>query len=115
MNNLQIKRGNVCIANLGEGVGREQRGTRPVVIIQNNVGNKFSPTVIVAVISSSKTKANIPTHVNVSKGEGGLNDDSIVMLEQIRTIDKSRLAKCIGSIDMKSVDSALKLSLGMRG
>ena len=109
-------RGELYYANLGIGVGSEQNGYRPVVVIQNDVGNKHSPTTIVAAISTQiKTKAKLPTHFHVSPA-CGLAQPSIIMLEQIRTIDKARLEKYIGKLspsDMKGLNHALAISIGL--
>ena len=110
-----IKRGEIYYADLSPVVGSEQGGIRPVVIIQNNIGNKYSPTTIVAIITSRKTKANIPTHVWVDK-DCGLPKESMIELEQIRTIDKSRLKERIGKINeftRKQVDFKIRVSLGV--
>jgi len=96
-------------------VGSEQGGVRPVLIIQNDVGNKYSPTVIIAAITSQINKAKLPTHIELSADKYGLPKDSVVLLEQVRTLDKRRLKEKIGTIDnlkMKSVDNALLISLG---
>ena len=90
-NNAQIQKGDIFYADLGETVGSEQSGIRPVLIIQNDVGNKYSPTVIAAAITSQQTKNNLPTHIKINASGCGLAKDSIVLLEQIRTIDKQRL------------------------
>ena len=114
MENLEIKRGDVFYADLSPVVGSEQGGIRPVLIIQNNVGNKYSPTVIVAAITSQINKAKIPTHIELST-EYGLSKDSVLLLEQIRTLDKRRLKEKIGILDdkrMKDVNTALLISLG---
>lgn len=111
-----IKRGDIYYADLGKGEGSEQGGSRPVLIIQNNIGNKFSPTVIVAAITSSNVKANIPTHVILNSYNCNLPKDSIVLLEQIRTIDKSRLREKIGGLDNKvmfNINKSLDISLGL--
>lgn len=109
-------RGELYYADLGIGVGSEQNGYRPVVVIQNDVGNKHSPTTIVAAISTQiKTKAKLPTHFHVSPA-CGLAQPSIIMLEQIRTIDKARLEKYIGKLspsDMKGLNHALAISIGL--
>jgi mRNA interferase MazF len=97
-------------------VGSEQGGVRPVIIIQNDIGNKYSPTVIVAAITSQINKAKLPTHVEISSIEYGLNKDSVVLLEQIRTLDKKRLKEKIGHMkddDMALVDEALLVSVGL--
>ncbi len=111
-----LLRGEVYYADLSPVVGSEQGGIRPVLIIQNNVGNKYSPTVIIAAITSKTQKAKLPTHIEVGENDF-LAKDSIVLLEQIRTIDKSRLKQRIGMVSrelMKKIDSALKLSVGTR-
>ncbi|AKA71521.1 type II toxin-antitoxin system PemK/MazF family toxin [Clostridium sp. P21] len=111
-----VKRGDIFYADLSPVVGSEQGGIRPVIIIQNDVGNKYSPTVIVAAITSQINKAKLPTHVEISSEAYGLNKDSVVLLEQIRTLDKRRLKEKIGhmtDIDMKKVDDALLVSVGL--
>ena len=113
---MEVKRGFIFYADLSPVVGSEQGGIRPVLVIQNNVGNKYSPTVIVAAITSHIEKAKLPTHVELSAGEHGLERDSVVLLEQIRTIDKQRLQQKITEIDepiMGRVNEALKISLGL--
>ncbi|NLX92055.1 MAG: type II toxin-antitoxin system PemK/MazF family toxin [Firmicutes bacterium] len=113
---MEIKRGFIFYADLSPVVGSEQGGFRPVLIIQNNVGNKYSPTVIVAAITSQIQKAKLPTHVELQAGRHGLEKDSVVLLEQIRTIDKQRLQQKITELDdviMNSVNDALKISLGL--
>ena len=110
-----IKRGDVYFADLNPVIGSEQGGVRPVVCIQNNVGNKYSPT-IVAAITSQTTKKKIPTHVDVKANAGGLIEDSVVMAEQIRTIDKTRLIRQLGHLDeaiMSEIDKAALISLGI--
>ncbi len=112
-----VKRGDIFYADLSPVVGSEQGGIRPVIIIQNDVGNKYSPTVIVAAITSQINKAKLPTHVEISSEEYGLNKDSVVLLEQIRTLDKKRLKEKIGHMtdsDMKKVDEALSISVGLQ-
>ena len=114
--NLDIKRGYLYYADLSPVVGSEQGGVRPVLIIQNDIGNKYSPTVIVSAITSQINKAKLPTHVEISSVEYGLNRDSVVLLEQIRTLDKKRLKEKIGhmtDIDMRKVDKALLISLNL--
>ena len=111
----EIKRGELYYADLSPVVGSEQGGIRPVLIIQNDIGNKYSPTVIVSAITSQINKAKIPTHIELSASEFGLPKDSVVLLEQLRTIDKRRLKERIGVIDevkMNKVDNALLISLG---
>ena len=114
--NMEIKRGDLFYADLSPVVGSEQGGVRPVLIIQNDIGNKYSPTVIVAAITSQINKAKLPTHIEISANEYGLNKDSVVLLEQIRTIDKKRLREKIGNLDegiMITVDNGLQVSLGL--
>jgi len=111
----EIKRGELYYADLSPVVGSEQGGLRPVLIIQNNVGNKYSPTVIAAAITSKINKARIPTHIELKSSDYGLPKDSVVLLEQLRTLDKRRLTEKIGKLDsviMASVDTALLISLG---
>ena len=112
--NLEIKRGDLYYADLSPVVGSEQGGVRPVLIIQNNIGNKYSPTVIIAAITSQINKAKLPTHIEISANEYGLNKDSVILLEQIRTIDKKRIREKIGCLDnngMLKVDNGLQISL----
>lgn len=112
-----VKRGDIYYADLSPVVGSEQGGIRPVIIIQNDVGNRYSPTVIIAAITSQINKAKLPTHVEISSEEYGLNKDSVVLLEQIRTLDKRRLKEKIGRMtngDMKKVDDALLISVGLK-
>lgn len=109
----EIKKGQIYYADLSPVVGSEQGGYRPVVVIQNNIGNKYSPTTIVAVITTRATKAKLPTHYWLEDG-CGLPKNSMVELEQIRTIDKSRLKKYIGAIsyaDETNIKKCLKISL----
>ena len=109
-----IKRGDLYYADLSPVIGSEQGGVRPVLIVQNNIGNKYSPTVIVAAITSQINKAKIPTHIELDKSYG-LSKDSVLLLEQIRTVDKRRLKEKIGVLDdkcMETVNSALLISLG---
>ncbi|NEZ46715.1 type II toxin-antitoxin system PemK/MazF family toxin [Clostridium niameyense] len=111
-----VKRGDIFYADLSPVVGSEQGGVRPVIIIQNDIGNKYSPTVIVAAITSQINKAKLPTHVEISSEEYGLNKDSVVLLEQIRTLDKRRLKEKIGHMsdeDMEKVNSALLVSIAL--
>lgn len=99
-----IKRGDIYFADLEPVVGSEQGGIRPAVIIQNDVGNHHSPTVIIAAITAKTRKTNLPTHIQVDSSREGLEKDSIVLLEQLRTIDKSRLREYIGRLNAKSLD-----------
>lgn len=111
----KIKKGQIWYADLSPVIGSEQGGTRPVLIIQNDIGNAHSPTTIIAVITSKATKAKIPTHIWLSVTDG-LKVNSMVELEQLRTIDKSRLIKYIGQIqkgEQKLIDEAVKISLGL--
>lgn len=111
----QIIRGDIYYADLSPVVGSEQGGLRPVLVVQNNVGNKYSPTVIVAAITSQLSKAKIPTHVELEKNVYSLPKDSVILLEQIRTIDKKRLNEKVCTLDfkkMKEVDRAILVSLG---
>lgn len=111
-----VKRGDVFFADLSPVVGSEQGGVRPVLVIQNDIGNRFSPTVIVAAITAQIQKAKLPTHVEIEAKKHGLERDSVVLLEQIRTIDKQRLTDKITHLDeemMRKVDEALQISLGL--
>nr|WP_272108684.1 type II toxin-antitoxin system PemK/MazF family toxin [Staphylococcus sp. NRL 22/194] len=111
-----IKRGDVYLADLSPVQGSEQGGVRPVVIIQNDTGNKYSPTVIVAAITGRINKAKIPTHVEIEKHKYRLDRDSVILLEQIRTLDKKRLKEKLTYLSeekMKEVDEALDISLGL--
>ena len=117
MASLNVKRGDIFYADLSPVVGSEQGGIRPVIIIQNDIGNRYSPTVIVAAITSQINKAKLPTHVEISSEEYGLNRDSVVLLEQIRTLDKKRLKEKIGHMtedDMKKVNKSLIISLNLQ-
>lgn len=111
-----VKRGDILYADLSPVIGSEQGGVRPVLIIQNDIGNKYSPTVIISAITSQINKAKLPTHIEISAPEYGLPKDSVVLLEQIRTIDKKRLREKIGHFDdemMARVDECLKISIGL--
>ena len=110
-----MKRGDIYYADLSPVVGSEQGGVRPVLIVQNDTGNRYSPTVIAAAITSQTNKAKLPTHIALSAPDYGLPRDSVVLLEQIRTIDKTRLKEKIGELPedvMKEVNNALLISLG---
>ena len=111
-----VKRGDIYYADLSPVVGSEQGGVRPVLVVQNDIGNKYSPTVIAAAITSQINKAKMPTHIEISAEEYGLNKDSVILLEQVRTIDKRRLREKIGHLDeelMFLVNDALSVSFGL--
>ena len=111
-----IKRGEIYYADLSPVVGSEQGGTRPILVIQNDIGNKYSPTIIAAAITSKLNKAKLPTHIELSASEYGLEKDSVVLLEQIRTIDKQRLKTKISTLSdfkMQQVNQAMLISLGV--
>ena len=113
---MVVKRGDIFYADLSPVVGSEQGGVRPVLVIQNDVGNKFSPTVIIAAITSQINKAKLPTHLEITADEYGLSKDSVILLEQIRTIDKKRLRERIGHFGEESMDKigeGLSISLGL--
>ena len=115
---MTIKRGDMYYADLSPVIGSEQGGVRPVLIIQNDVGNKFSPTVIAAAITSQTSKNKLPTHINIDSKEYGLMKNSVILAEQIRTIDKSRLKEKSGQVDetiMGQVNNALGISFGLQG
>ena len=110
-----IKRGELYYADLSPVIGSEQGGVRPVLVVQNDVGNKYSPTVIAAAVTSQINKAKLPTHIELSAVDYGLSKDSVVLLEQIRTLDKKRLKERIGELPlstMERVNTALLISLG---
>ena len=112
-----IKSGELYYADLSPVIGSEQGGVRPVLVVQNDVGNKHSPTVIAAAVTSKLTKAKLPTHIEISAVSYGLLRDSVVLLEQIRTLDKRRLKTRIGELDksvMDKVNVALAISLGVK-
>ena len=112
---MNIKRGDIYYADLSPVVGSEQGGLRPVLIVQNDVGNRYSPTVIAAAITSQLNKAKLPTHIELSANEFGLLKDSVILLEQIRTLDKRRIKEKIGELSplkMQKVNTALLISLG---
>lgn len=113
---MTIKRGDIYYADLSPVVGSEQGGVRPVLIVQNDVGNRYSPTVIAAAITSQRDKTKLPTHIEVASTTCGLSKDSIVLLEQIRTLDKKRLKERMGRLDdpsMNEIDQALSISFGL--
>ena len=114
---MTIKRGDMFYADLSPVVGSEQGGVRPVLIIQNDLGNKYSPTVIAAAITSQTNKTKLPTHIELDESTEGLKSNSVILTEQIRTIDKSRLKERIGHIDdievMNKINNALGVSFGL--
>ncbi len=113
---MNIKRGDIYYADLSPVIGSEQGGLRPVLIVQNDVGNRYSPTVIAAAITSKMGKAKLPTHIDVIGTDAGLAKDSVILLEQIRTIDKKRLKEKMGHLDdetMGQVNSAIEVSFGL--
>ena len=114
--NSQIRRGDIYYADLSPVVGSEQGGLRPVLIIQNDVGNKYSPTVIAAAITSRMSKTRLPTHIDIYASRAGLARDSVILLEQIRTLDKRRLRERMGHLDdemMDRVNNAIAVSFGI--
>jgi mRNA interferase MazF len=116
VNNVVVKRGDIFYGDLSPVIGSEQGGVRPVLVIQNDIGNKYSPTVIVAAITSQINKAKLPTHVELAAENYGITKDSVILLEQIRTIDKKRLKERIGHLSdelMKQVDVSLQISFGL--
>ena len=113
---MSVKRGEIYYADLSPVVGSEQGGIRPVLIVQNDIGNKHSPTVIAAAITSKKEKSALPTHISVQAASCGLAKDSVVLLEQVRTLDKRRLKERMGELysnSMSQVNDALQVSLGL--
>ncbi len=115
--NNPVRRGEIYYADLSPVVGSEQGGMRPVLIVQNDVGNKYSPTVIAAAITSQQNKARLPTHIEIAARTCGLSKNSIVLLEQIRTLDKKRLRERMGCLDhgaMHRVDDAIAVSFGLQ-
>ena len=113
---MNIKRGDVFFAQLNPVQGSEQGGIRPVLVVQNDVGNQYSPTTIVLAITSKINKAKLPTHVELSKEESGLERDSVILAEQIRTIDKSRLQQKVAVLrqgTMTKIDKAIAISVGI--
>lgn len=112
-----VKRGDIYYADLSPVVGSEQGGVRPVLIVQNDTGNRYSPTVIAAAITSQTNKAKLPTHIALSTPDYGLPRDSVVLLEQIRTLDKRRLRERMGRVDgelMEKIDAAIAVSFGLQ-
>lgn len=113
---MTVKRGDIYYADLSPVVGSEQGGMRPVLIVQNDMGNRYSPTVIAAAITSKKFKNDLPTHIKVNADGCGLQQDSIVLLEQVRTLDKTRLREHMGALpdrDMHRINEALSVSFGL--
>ena len=114
---MEVIRGDIFIADLDPVMGSEQGGVRPVLIVQNDVGNRYSPTVIAAAITSQQNKARLPTHIEIEARTYGLSKNSVVLLEQVRTLDKRRLRERMGCLDekvMQRVDGAIAISLGLR-
>lgn len=115
---MSVKRGDIYYADLSPVVGSEQGGLRPVLIIQNDIGNRYSPTVIAAAITSRMGKTKLPTHIDIYADRAGLQKDSVILLEQIRTLDKRRLKEKMGHLDeeaMRAVDNAIAVSFGLTG
>ena len=113
---MLVKRGEIYYADLSPVVGSEQGGMRPVLIVQNNIGNRHSPTVIAAAITSQKDKSRLPTHIAINASRCGLAKDSVVLLEQVRTIDKKRLKEKMGTVDensMNEINNAISISFGL--
>ena len=113
---MSVRRGDIYYADLSPVVGSEQGGLRPVLIIQNDVGNKYSPTVIAAAITSRMSKTRLPTHIDIYAEKSGIAKDSVILLEQIRTLDKRRLREKMGHLDdsvMHRVDNAIAVSFGL--
>ena len=113
---MSVKRGDIYYADLSPVVGSEQGGLRPVLIIQNDVGNRYSPTVIAAAITSRMGKTRLPTHIDIYADKAGLAKDSVILLEQIRTLDKRRLKEKMGHLDdnlMTEVNTAIAVSFGL--
>ena len=113
---MDVSRGDVFYADLNPVIGSEQGGVRPVVVIQNDIGNKYSPTIIVAAITSKIDKAKLPTHVEIPTEVSSLKKDSVILLEQIRTLDKKRLQRKVTSLEdktIKKVNKAIEISLGL--
>lgn len=111
-----VKRGDIYFADLSPVIGSEQGGVRPVLVIQNNLGNHFSPTIIVAAITAKMAKPKLPTHIGIDSETTGIEKDSVILLEQIRTIDKTRLKEKVCHLEaevMKLVDKGLQISIGI--
>ena len=113
---MVVKRGDIFYADLSPVIGSEQGGVRPVLVVQNDIGNKYSPTIIAAAVTSQINKAKLPTHIEIDAATYGLSKDSVILLEQIRTLDKKRLKEKIGQIDdelIGQVNNALMISFGL--
>ena len=113
---INVKRGDIFYADLSPVIGSEQGGLRPVLIVQNDIGNKYSPTVIAAAITSKMSKTKLPTHIDIPGQNAGLSKDSVILLEQVRTIDKQRLKEKMGHLDrstMNDVNNAIQVSFGL--
>lgn len=113
---MLIRRGDIFYADLSPVVGSEQGGTRPVLVLQNDIGNQYSPTTIIAAITSQISKAKLPTHIEVKATNSGLEKNSVILLEQIRTIDKSRLLEKVTTLPedlMERINQAIEISLGL--
>lgn len=113
---MLIRRGDIFYADLSPVVGSEQGGTRPVLVLQNDIGNQYSPTTIIAAITSQISKAKLPTHIEIKANNSGLEKNSVILLEQIRTIDKSRLLEKVTTLNddvMIKVNQAIEISLGL--
>ena len=113
---INVKRGDIFYADLSPVIGSEQGGLRPVLIVQNDVGNKYSPTVIAAAITSKMSKTKLPTHIDIPGQNAGLSKDSVILLEHVRTIDKQRLKEKMGHLDrstMNDVNNAIQVSFGL--
>lgn len=113
----RFMRGDLCYADLNPVVGSEQGGIRPVLIVQNDIGNRYSPTLLVAAVTGTHPKKNLPTHIKVDTNGNGLYENSIILLEQVRTIDRRRILQYIGHLGdstMQEVDNALKISFGLK-
>ena len=116
MATMVVKRGDIFYADLSPVVGSEQGGVRPVIVVQNDIGNKYSPTIIIAAITSQINKAKMPTHIEIDADDYGLSKDSVILLEQVRTIDKRRLKERIGHLNdhlMNRVNEAIEISFGL--
>ena len=114
---MSVKRGEIYYADLSPVIGSEQSGVRPVLIVQNDIGNKFSPTII-AIAITSRQKVKLPTHIEIEGTKYGLDKDSVILAEQIRTLDKKRLREKVGKVDneiMEKVKKAIEISFGIRG